>query len=146
MKTLITTLALTLLTFSAARADESWLTDYDKAVALAKKENKVILADFNGSDWCPPCKALKKGVFETAEFKKYAKDNLVLLDVDFPKGKKQDAALAKHNEQLSEKFKIEGFPTVLLINAAGKVLMTEVGYDDETPADYINKIKKAKGK
>mgnify|MGYP003898124795 CR=1 FL=1 len=76
----------------------------------------------------------------------YAKDHLVLLDVDFPRGKKQDAALAKHNEKLSEKFKIEGFPTIIVLNAEGKVLMTEVGYDGETPADYINKIKKAKGK
>ncbi|MBI3879493.1 MAG: thioredoxin family protein [Verrucomicrobia bacterium] len=146
MKTLLTTLALTLLACTGLRAEEGWLTDFDKAIAQAKKENKIVLADFNGSDWCPPCKALRKDVFSDQTFIAFAKDNLVLLDVDFPRGKKQSEELQKHNEKLQDKFNVDGFPTVVILNAEGKVLAKEVGYDGETANDYIKKLKKLKAK
>ena len=142
MKALLTTL-LAALALVTARANEGdWLTNFPDALAKAKKENKLVLLDFNGSDWCPPCMAIKKNVFASAEFKKYAKDNLVLVDVDFPKKKKQDGKIAAANEALMDKFKVESFPTILLVDADGKQVHREEGYDDETPMDYIAKLKK----
>lgn len=140
-------LTATLLIACAAlvvSAEEGWLTDLSRALGQAKKENKLVLLDFNGSDWCPPCMELKKKVFGSSEFKKYAKDNLVLVDVDFPKKKKQDAKLAASNEALMDKYKVESFPTILVVDASGKQIHREEGYDGETPMDYIAKLKKLK--
>src|SRR4051812_42316213 len=67
--------------------DDAWLTDLTKAKALAKKENKIVLMDFTGSDWCPPCKALHRNVLTAKEFTDFAKEKLVLVLVDFPTGK-----------------------------------------------------------
>lgn len=139
-----TPIVLVLLTLATAQAaGDGWTTDYAKALKQAKKEKKVVLLDFNGSDWCPPCIALKKNVFGSADFKKFAGETLVLVDVDFPRGKRQSKELAAANEALSEKFKVESFPTILLVDATGKVVHREEGYGDESPKDYIAILKKA---
>src|SRR5438876_9375189 len=106
-----------------ARAGEGvWLTDLSKAQWQAKAENKLVLMDFNGSDWCPPCKQLKKNVLSTSEFEKFAKDHLVLVDVDFPRSKEQPKALKDANEKLQQKFNIEGYPTIIVLDGDGKQL------------------------
>src|SRR5712692_1191148 len=94
-----------------AEEKTEWLTSVPKAIEKAKTEKKLVLLDFTGSDWCPPCKALKKNVLSSPEFEKFAKDNLVLVEVDFPRSKPQTEELKKANEALSKKFKIEGYPT-----------------------------------
>jgi thioredoxin-related protein len=86
MKKLIALTALYALTADLT-AGEGWLTNLDKAKVAAKKEGKIILVEFTGSDWCPPCKALKKTVFNSDTFKKYAKSSLVLVELDSPRGK-----------------------------------------------------------
>src|SRR5947209_4080600 len=72
------------------KESSQWLTDLPKAQAKAKAENKMLLMDFAGSDWCPPCMALKKKVFSSSEFEAFAKTSLVLVDVDFPRRKQLD--------------------------------------------------------
>ncbi len=124
-------------TLSAA---DGWMTNFAAAKKLAKKENKPILVDFSGSDWCGWCIKLDKEVFSTKAFKEYAKKNLVLLMLDFPRGKKQAASLKKQNMQLARKYKVQGFPTVLLLNASGKVLAT-TGYQAGGPEKYIAHLK-----
>src|SRR5229473_4083436 len=101
-------------TFQIKAAEDQWMTDLPKAQARAKTEKKLVLMDFTGSDWCPPCKALKKNVLSSREFLDYAKKNLVLVDVDFPRHTAQPAELKKANEALSQKFGIEAFPTVIV--------------------------------
>lgn len=99
----------------------AWGISYKAAVAQAKKEKKLILVDFTGSDWCGWCIKLKKEVFDTDEFKKWAKDNVVLLEIDFPRDKsKLTAATQKQNEELKNTYKITGFPTILFLDADGK--------------------------
>ena len=107
--------ALTATAF--ATTPEGWSTDLDKAFAKAKAENKSVLVEFTGSDWCPPCIAMRKNVFSKQEFVNAAAKKYILVELDFPKG---DKALADKNQPLAEKYKIEGFPTVLLFSAAGK--------------------------
>jgi thiol-disulfide isomerase/thioredoxin len=70
-----------------AGEEGAWVTDFAKAQTQAKAEKKMVLMDFNGSDWCPPCKALRKNVLNTQTFLDFAKDNLILVDVDFPHAK-----------------------------------------------------------
>ena len=136
---------LALVQFSLA-AEGNWLTDFEKAQTLAKEQKKLVFIDFTGSDWCPPCKALHKNVLTSKEFVDYAKDNLVLLVVDFPNRNKPPIEVQKANEALAKKFNVEGFPTILVLDANGKQLMREVGYQGENGKDYVAKLKRIKGK
>ncbi len=116
-----------------------WLTDYKKALETARSEKKAVLLDFTGSDWCGWCIKLRKEVFETAEFSKYASNNLVLVEVDFPKGKPQSDELRKQNRELQEQFGIEGFPTIVVLNSEGK-LLGRTGYVPGGPQPFIKEI------
>lgn len=135
-----------LLAGSLSAAEANWGTDLPAALAQAKKEKKLVLLDFTGSDWCPPCKALHNEVFSTKEFADYAKSNLVLVELDFPRFKKQSPALQKANQELQSKYTIEGYPTVILLNAAGKELWRNVGYLPGGPAKFLAELDKAKKK
>jgi thioredoxin-related protein len=117
-----------------------WETDLEVAKKRAKDENKEILADFTGSDWCGWCIKLKKEVFDQPEFQEYAKKHLVMLELDFPRKKELPAKEKEQNEKLSEEFKVEGFPTVLLINAKGKEI-GRTGYQEGGPAKYVEHLK-----
>jgi thiol:disulfide interchange protein len=96
---------------------EGWSPDLEKALAQAKKEKKQVLVEFTGSDWCPPCIAMRKNVFSKKEFVDAASKDYVLVELDFPNG---DEALKKKNEPYAQKYKIEGFPTVILMDPEGK--------------------------
>jgi protein disulfide-isomerase len=144
MKKLLFSTLLGLATIaSAMAADGEWSTDLEAAKKKAQETKKHVLIDFTGSDWCPPCKALHKNVLATEEFSKFAKDNLILVELDYPKSKPQSAELKKTNEKLAKQYKVDGFPTVLLLSPEGKEVMREVGYSGEKPAEYIAMIKKA---
>ena len=97
-----------------------WHTDFDKAAKLSRKSKKPILANFTGSDWCGYCKVLTRTVFSTPEFKKWANENVILLELDFPKKKKLDPKLAKQNRALQKAFGVRGYPTIWLFNAGDK--------------------------
>ena len=116
-----------------------WQTDYAKALAKAKAENKRVFLDFTGSDWCGPCIQLNKTVFSTKEFRAYADKNLVFVEVDYPKAKKQSAELAKQNEKLATQYGIEekGYPTLVLLDPAGRVIREMTGYSGETTDNLI---------
>lgn len=124
MKTQLTTLAALLvlgLSVATVKAGEpEWTTDLAKAQAKAKAEKKMVMLDFTGSDWCGWCIKLHKEVFSTKEFADYASKNLVLVEVDFPRNKKQDEAEKKANRELAEKYKVKGYPTIIVLDADGK--------------------------
>ena len=141
MKKFLVVLAATAISFGAFAA-EGWMTDFEKAKAVAKEKNLPILIDFSGSDWCGWCIKLDKEVFSQQAFKEYAKDNLVMVLADFPSDKsKQSAELQKQNEKLAKEFGVRGFPTVYLLNSEGKVV-AKTGYEPGGPEAYIASIKK----
>ena len=142
----IPVLALVLALFATASFAAEWRTDYNKALADAKASNKYVLLDFNGSDWCGPCIEMKKVIFSKPAFLAYANKNLVLVDVDYPRQKKQPDAVTKQNERLAQQYDIErsGYPTIVLLDPNGKVLGRLEGYGGETPADMIAWVEKAK--
>jgi thiol:disulfide interchange protein len=112
------TVGVAALTASAfASTPEGWSTDLEKAFVKAKAEKKSVLVEFTGSDWCPPCIAMRKNVFSKKEFVDAASKKFVLVELDFPNG---DAAVKAKNQPFAEKYKIEGFPTVILFTAEGK--------------------------
>ncbi len=129
MKKLIITLLAASTLLTATAADLNWLTDADKAQAQAKAENKLVLLDFTGSDWCGWCIKLNKEVFNTPEFAEYAKKNLVLVEVDFPRKKQLSDAQKSANEALGKKYNIKGYPTLILLDGEGKKL-GELSYSD----------------
>jgi protein disulfide-isomerase len=119
----------------------AWLTDFEQAKKAAAEKKLPILADFSGSDWCGWCIKLDKEVFSQKEFKEYAKNNLVLFLADFPRKKNQDDKTKKQNNDLLKKYAVEGFPTVLLLDADGKVFAT-TGYKPGGASAYIEHLKK----
>ncbi len=132
---LYSAVAAVALTFVAsAHADNAWLTDFKEAQQKAKSDNKLLLLDFTGSDWCGWCIKLRKEVFSRPEFKDYASKNLVLMEVDFPRAKQIDKSLLQQNMDLADKFGIQGFPTIIVLDGNGKKV-GEFGYDAGVPSD-----------
>jgi thiol-disulfide isomerase/thioredoxin len=126
---------------SAAQTSElSWGTDLPAALNQARSENKMVLLDFTGSDWCGWCIKFDHDVLSTGQFAGYAKSKLVLVRLDFPHHKEQDAALKQANEQLSKRFGVDGFPTFVLLNSAGKELWRQVGYAEGGPDAFIAEL------
>jgi thioredoxin-related protein len=120
-----------------------WLTDLPAAQAKAKKENKLVIMDFTGSDWCVWCKKLHEEVFSKQEFEDYAAKNLVPVLVDFPQDKPQTKELKAANKALQEKYKIDGFPTVVVLNGEGKEI-GKLNYEKGGPKVFIESLEKLK--
>ena len=116
--------------------EAEWLTDLPTALARAKAENKTVLLDFTGSDWCGWCIRLKREVFDQPEFVTYAQSKLVLVEVDFPRQKPQTAELQAANKALSEQYGITGYPTIFLVDADGKKLGRS-GYREGGASKYV---------
>lgn len=94
-----------------------WLVDLDEAYNVSKNTGKPIMANFTGSDWCGWCKRLTASVFAKPEFKKWADDNVVLLELDFPRRTKLPEKYRKQNAGLQQAMKIRGYPTVWVFTA-----------------------------
>jgi thiol-disulfide isomerase/thioredoxin len=138
MKTLLA-LPLCLLT-AVLSAAPVWLTDLDAAKAQGVKENKPVLVDFTGSDWCPPCKSLHKVVFESPEFAAAA-SLYVLVELDFPRSKPQTSELKAKNREWQQKYSVNSFPTVLLLDAkSGDVFGRVGGFGGQTAKEYLAKL------
>ncbi len=129
----------------AVAAGSLWTEDYDAAMKQAAAENKHVLVDFSGSDWCGWCIRLDREVFSEFEFKDYAKENLILVMIDFPNSTPQTEELKAKNKALADKYGIQGFPTVLILNPQGEVV-ERTGYQQGGPGAYVEMIKGAIGK
>jgi len=124
---------------SAIKAD-LWLNDFAAAKVQAEKEGKDILLDFTGSDWCGWCIKLKKEVFGTSEFEATAPKRFVLVEIDFPRDKnKIPAKVAAQNEKLQDNFGVEGFPTIILLDAQGRPY-GRTGYASGGPSKYLENL------
>jgi protein disulfide-isomerase len=134
-------LLLTVALAVAAHAGEAWTTDFKAAQAAAKKDGKPILIDFTGSDWCGWCIKMKKESLDKTAFKDFAQKELVLVEADFPNSKPQTAEVKAQNEALKKKYKVNGFPTFVLINADGKELGRQEGYLEGGPDAFTSAIK-----
>jgi protein disulfide-isomerase len=125
-----------------ASAEVNWLTDYDAAKAKAKSDNKLMLLDFTGSDWCGYCKRMQAEIFSKPQFQDYAAKNLVLVELDFPRAKPQSEAVRKQNMKLASEYEIEGFPTLIVLSPDGKPVAIFPGYIDGGPDAIIAALEK----
>ena len=128
---------------NAGHGDEIWGTNLENAITKAKASNKHVFVDFTGSDWCPPCMALHDKVLTQKVFLDYAKDNMELVMLDFPRRKQQSAEQKAYNQGLSKKHNIEGFPTVIVFDGDGKEVHRAVGFSGQAAAGYVVSLKKA---
>lgn len=126
---------------------EGWTSDFEAAKKQAADSKKDLLIDFTGSDWCGWCIKLNDEVFKHDAFKNGVKDNFVLVELDFPKDKtKVSEEVRAQNEKLSEKYGIQGFPTILLTDAEGRPYAV-TGYQEGGPEKYVehlNELRKKK--
>lgn len=138
MKTLFSIL------FFFSLMNQPWLTNWEQAQNKATQENKFILLNFSGSDWCAPCIKMKKEVFESEPFLSIAEKELVLVRADFPRSKKNQLPKEQvaHNEKLAEKYNTSGkFPLTLLLDAKGKVIKEWDGYVFESHDKFLMELK-----
>lgn len=118
---------------------EGWLVKVEEAYDLSQKTGKPILANFTGSDWCGWCKRLSAAVFNKPAFKSWAEDNVVLLELDFPRRKELPAEIQQQNQSLQQAFQIRGYPTIWVFNldkdaSTGKFMIEALGKTGYTPS------------
>ena len=116
---------------------EGWTTDLDKALEQAKKEDKLVLVEFTGSDWCPPCMLMREAVFSKKEFVTKASEKFVLVEIDMPRGDKETAA---RNEPTVRKFKVRGFPTIVLLDAGGNEFSRFVASEHRDIRSFLQRL------
>jgi len=125
------------LSVHSLASDESWTSDFEAAKTQAAKENKDLLIDFTGSDWCGWCKRLVAEVFKHDAFKEGVAESFVLVELDYPSPKvPQSDAVKAQNAELKERYGIRGYPTIYLTDAAGRPY-ARTGYQQGGPEAYV---------
>ncbi len=117
----------------------TWVENLEQGIKTAKAEDKQILVNFTGSDWCIWCKRLNSEVFSQKEFADYAKKNLVLVKVDFPRNIEQSHDTKLYNNNLMRQFGVRGFPTIILLDSEGK-FVGQTGYQQGGATNYVKHI------
>ena len=128
------------------RAEKMWGSDLAAAQARAKTSGKLVFIDFTGSDWCPPCIALHDNVLTQPEFLDYADKNLELVEIDFPRNKPIAKAVELANRNLAEKYKVQSFPTIIVMDAVGKILHRDEGYGRKNARAFTADLKTTLGR
>lgn len=133
-------------------SNEGWGVRLEEAYELHKKTGKPIMANFTGSDWCGWCKKLTADVFSKQEFKNWAKENVILLELDFPKRKALPQELAIQNNSLQKSFKVTGYPTIWLFKIEkdknGEYMIEKLGRTGYTPSaeQFIDGVEQMMGR
>ena len=130
MKKIIIALLLFAGSYTVGAQELAWETNIAKAIKVTSKTKKPLLLFFTGSDWCGWCIRLQKEVLKTPEFAKWAKENVVLVELDYPRKAPQTPDLRKQNGELQMSFGIQGYPTVVFAKVTekkGKANFEEIG-------------------
>jgi protein disulfide-isomerase len=125
---------------AAPEKSKGFIENFDEAKKEAAAFKQPIFAFFTGSDWCGWCMKLRSEALDTKEFEKFAADNLILFEADFPRGKKQSSSVKKQNEALAAKYGVKGYPSVFLLDADGKEL-GQTGYQKGGAEAYVKHVK-----
>lgn len=123
-----------------------WREDFPGALKQAQSENKLVLLDFTGSDWCPWCIKFDHDVLSTPKFAAYAGQKLELVKVDFPRHTLLPDEQRQANDALARQFNVDGYPTYVLLNSAGNEVGRQVGYLDGGPEAFIAELEKFGGR
>lgn len=123
-------------------SDSVWHTDYAAALRQAAREEKLVLLNFTGSDWCGWCVRLDAAVFSKPEFLAYADKHLVLMKVDFPRQKRLPPAEVAQNARLQQQFAIRGYPTLIIVDSTGRKITEIDGSARSSPRAFIAAFEK----
>ena len=123
-----------------AAARLAWGTNYEAALAQAKEQNRKVLMFFTGSDWCGWCHRLQDEILKQPGFADYARDNLVLLELDFPRNTQLSAELKAQNQKFAKRYRIEGYPTVVVLASDGRSV-GRLGYQEGGPEPFVDALK-----
>ena len=134
--------AVSLVFAGLSRAESDWLRDFGKAQEEAKANHKLLFLNFTGSDWCGWCIKFDKEVLSQPQFKNFAHDNLVLVELDFPRRKSQSTEVKKQNVQLAQQYEVLGFPTIVVLNSSGQKVWQFEGYFPGGPDAFIQELQK----
>ncbi|MEK6797261.1 MAG: thioredoxin family protein [Spirochaetota bacterium] len=135
MKSIFIILAAAMLL--AAVEEPVWNTSIPDAITNAN--GKIVFVLFSGSDWCSDCIKLKKNVIDTEAFSAYAKENLILVSIDFPKNKKLPDDLRRANAEAKSNYNVRGYPTAIVLSPDGSIAGRITG-SKGTPDEYVQKI------
>lgn len=122
-----------------------WEQNFETAKKNAKEQHKLILLNFSGSDWCGPCIRMHREIFEDQEFLKMAAQNLIMVNADFPRSKKNQPAILikKQNEQLADKYNPQGkFPYTVILDLDGNVVKSYDGLPNQSASAFTSELKK----
>ena len=133
----VTVGAAALSSTAFASVPEGWSTDLEKAFAKAKQENKSVLVEFTGSDWCPPCIVMARNVFSKKEFVSEASKKYILVELDLPE---HDKALQAKNAHYMEKYKVPGLPYIILFSPEGKEFDRFFAADFASTEKFLKRI------
>lgn len=137
--TVMVTLFIQFFGCFAFASDPEWIDDFKAAKETATQENKDLLLNFIGSDWCGWCIKLEKEVFSQKAFKDEAPKHFILVELDFPRKKEQSEEIKNQNQELLSKYRIEGYPTIILTDAKG-LPYARTGYRAGGPDKYLSHI------
>ena len=130
MKKILLTLLFILGSYAVEAQELVWNNNLKNSIEISNKTKKPLLLFFTGSDWCGWCIRLQTEVFKTPEFKKWANENVVLVELDFPRRTVLAPEITEQNNQLQQFFAVQGYPTVWFVNATlndGKINMDKLG-------------------
>lgn len=117
-----------------------WNEKLETALSKAQNENKFVLVYFTGSDWCTWCQRLSNEVFSQKEFENFAKENFILVKIDFPRNIEQSNDTKNYNNRLAQEFGVEGFPTIFILDKDGNMRL-RTGYIPGGAANYVTYLK-----
>ena len=139
----IASLLFTIAACNVQAGDDSdkldWNENLEEAIKKADEENKTVFINFTGSDWCKWCIKLSDEVFKKKEFEAYAKENLVLVKLDFPRNIQQSQEVKDYNKKLMRTYQVQGYPTVVVLNKKGERIGT-TGYVPGGPFKYVQHL------
>lgn len=108
----------------------------EEALAAARAENRDVLVDFSGSDWCGWCIRLNEEVFDTPAWRDTGAKRFLLVELDFPRRRQLPDSQRLYNERIRDQFGVTGFPTVFVLDSAGRAY-ARTGYQEGGPAEYL---------
>ena len=149
MKKFLIIAILIVSSFVSQAQELKWHTDVSDAAKIALEQKKPLMMFFTGSDWCGWCIRLQKEVFHKPEFAKWANDNVVLVELDFPRKTQQSEELRNQNYSVQQMFGVTGYPTIWFVNPVQKEgkkvnldALGNIGYERGGPEVWISKSNK----
>ena len=121
---------------------KGWGEDFAAASETAKKEGKLMLLAFSGSDWCGWCVKMEKEIYSQKKFINEAKKKFVLVMIDSPRNKDILSKKAvKQNPELVKKYGIRGYPSTVIVRPSGEELKRFGGFQSGGVEAFLEALK-----